>query len=194
MINIIPHGNSGINVFEYKHQLALQVVGVEQAFTELYEDTKNNPIRMIVELGTDYGGLTNLLADHPISDQAEIHTYDINGQRFKSHNSKIQFHCTSFHDAHEEIVSFLSCDKRVLLLCDGGDKKSEFNTYKNFIKSADIIMAHDYAPNREVFIEKYIGKIWNWHEFQDDFAKCNSLEPYLQNIFEDYAWCIRIKK
>lgn len=194
MIKVIPHGDSGINVFEYKNQLALQVVGVESAFTALYYATLDNPITLIVELGTDYGGLTNLLADHKISDKAAIHTYDINGERFKSYNSKIQFHNSSFYDSHEHIVSLLSSNKRVLLLCDGGDKKSEFATYKNFIKSNDIIMAHDYAPNREEFLEKYVGKIWNWHEFQDEYATCDTLKPYLQEIFANYAWCIRIKK
>ena len=80
------------------------------------------------------------------------------------------------------------------MLCDGGDKRREFKTFHKYLKKNDIIMAHDYAPNSEVFKDEYLNKIWNWHEFQDDFAEYENLEPYLQEIFKNYAWCIRIKK
>jgi len=55
-------------------------------------------------------------------------------------------------------------------------------------------MAHDYAPNKQVFLEKYLNKIWTSHEFEDSYADFVTLEPYLQDVFANYVWCIRIKK
>jgi hypothetical protein len=193
MIEVIPHGDSGINVFKYKGQIAMQVVGVEKAFSVLAEKIKQRPIEMIIELGTDHGGLTNLLADHEISTYAKIHTFDINGDRFKSHNDKISFNHASFQSSYDYIVSLIESGGRVLLLCDGGNKKEEFATFYKFLKNNDIIMGHDYAPNQDEFINKYHGKIWNWHEFQDSYADFDGLSPFMQEEFAKYAWCIRIK-
>ena len=148
---------------------------------------------MIIELGTDHGGLTNLLADNEISLLAQIHTFDINGDRFKSYSDKIFFHHSSFENAHKYIEALIKINKRVLLLCDGGNKKQEFATFHKFLKDGDIIMAHDYAPNKEEFISNYRGKIWNWHEFQDSYADFDGLSPFMQEEFAKYAWCIRIK-
>tara|TARA_Y100000004_G_scaffold172950_1_gene210306 strand:- start:462 stop:1046 length:585 start_codon:yes stop_codon:yes gene_type:complete len=193
MIEIFKHGNSGIDIFKYKGQTAMQVVGVEDAFTKLAENLKDNPVKRIVELGTDYGGLTNLLADNEISKDADIHTFDINGQRFKSHNNKIKFYNQSFESAYEQIKSLIESEGRVLLLCDGGNKEAEFAAFHRYLKDGDIIMGHDYAPNRQEFLDNFHGKIWNWHEFEDSFANFKNLEPFMQEVFYNYAWCIRIK-
>lgn len=182
MIEIIPHGNSGINVFKYKGQIALQVVGVEKPFMDLANAVKEDPITTIVELGTDYGGLTNLLADHPISDNAEIHTFDMNGSKFKSHNNKITFYQGTFEQHHEKITELISRNGRCLLLCDGGNKPEEFKQYQKFLKPYDIIMAHDYAC-----------KNWKWCEFTNKDADYVGLIPFLQETFSGYAWCIRMK-
>ena len=190
-IEVFPHGDSGINVFKYKGQPALQVVGVEKAFDAL-EDTLT-PFKRIVELGTDYGGLTNLLADHPVSDEATIDTFDINGERFVSHNDKITFHHTSFENAFDLISKLISDEGRVLLLCDGGNKRGEFQAFHKFLKVGDVIMGHDYSATQETFINECRGKIWNWHEFQDSYADFPGLEPYFQEVFKNYAWCCRIK-
>jgi cephalosporin hydroxylase len=190
MIEIMEHGNSGIKVFSYKGQKALQVVGVESAFDQLAESL-DSPVKTIIEIGTDFGGLTNLLADIKISESAEIHTYDINKDRFISHNNKIQFHCKNVFSAEQEIKDLIQSEGKTLLLCDGGNKQKEFEVFHKYLKSGDIIMAHDYAPNAQAFAEDYISKIWNWHEFQDSFADFKGLEPYMQNLFKKYSWCIR---
>lgn len=193
MIEIIQHGNSGINIFKYKGQKAIQVVGVEKAFDKLEEYVKNNPITLIIELGSDYGGLTNLLADHKISNAAKIHTFDINASQFKSFNSKITFHHKSFDSAHNFIVSLIQSNNRIILLCDGGNKQKEFQTYCKYLKKEDIIMAHDYISNKIEFNSKYFSKIWNWQEFEDSFISCNDILPILEDEFKKYVWFIGIK-
>lgn len=193
MITPIQYGNSGITIFSYKGQSAIQKMGVHEAFDKLYQNTKQQPFKRVIEIGTDYGGLTNFLADHPLSDRAEVYTYDINPHRFVSHNSKIKFIVKDVFAIQEELGELISSSGRTLLLCDGGNKREEFKTFHKYLKPDDVIMAHDYAPNKEVFEEQYINKIWNWQEFQDSYADFLSLEPYLQDIFANYAWCIRIK-
>jgi hypothetical protein len=80
-----------------------------------------------------------------------------------------------------------------LLLCEGGNKRLEFQVFHKYLKNGDVIMAHDYAPNPVEFISNYKHKIWSWHEFQDSFADFPNLQPYMQDTFKDYAWCIRMK-
>lgn len=193
MIEIIKHGNSGINVFSYNGQKALQVVGVEEAFNELSR-RQTKPFARIIEIGTDYGGLTNLLASLEISKNINIYTFDVSNSRFISHDNKIIFYHKDVFSIETEIGKMIASEGRTLLLCDGGDKKKEFEIFHRYLKTGDIIMAHDYASTPEDFKENYFGKIWNWHEFQDSFADFNGLEPYMQDLFKKYAWCIRIKK
>lgn len=193
MIEIIEHGNSGINVFSYNGQKALQVVGVENAFNELSKQ-QDEPLARIIEIGTDYGGLTNLLASLEISKNINIHTFDICDSKFVSFDNKIIFHHKDVFSIEGEIGRMIKSNGRTLLLCDGGNKKKEFEVFYKYLKTNDIIMAHDYAPTPEEFNKNYLGKIWNWHEFQDSFADFNGLEPYMQDLFKKYAWCIRIKK
>lgn len=192
MIEVKEHGNSGINIFSYKGQPAIQVVGVENAFNQLSTAIPSSFAR-IIEIGTDYGGLTNLLADLPISDNIEIHTFDISDKRFIAHNSKITFHHNNVFEIEQQIGDMISDEGRTLLLCDGGNKRLEFQVFHKYLKNGDVIMAHDYAPNPVEFINSYKHKIWSWHEFQDSFAHFPNLQPYMQDTFKDYAWCIRMK-
>lgn len=192
-IDPMEHGNSGIVVFKYKGQKALQVQGVEKAFTKLAEAVADRPFDVIIELGTDFGGLTNLLADHEISDHAAIQTYDINPEVFVSHNDKIVFHNKDIFDLQtvSEIVALIRESNRCLFLCDGGNKQREFQVFHNYLRDEDIIMAHDYAASVEDFVDRCKHKIWNWHEFQDEYADFPRLKPFLQDVFKDYVWCIR---
>lgn len=186
------HGNSGIQIFSYKNTKALQVCGVEKAFIEL-SNNLINPVKTIIEIGTDFGGLTNLLADLEISNHAIIHTFDINPTRFISHNNKIIFHNEDVFSIESKIAELIQSDGTTLLLCDGGNKKEEFKIFHQYLKHGDIIMAHDYAPTVEEFNKNYKNKIWSWHEFEDSFANFDGLEPFMQDLFKQYAWCIRRK-
>ena len=85
---------------------------------------------------------------------------------------------------------------KVLVLCDGGNKVREFNIISDFLKPGDVIMAHDYAPNRQVFENKYKNKLWNWFEIQDrdiqDAVDSNNLKDY-HTEFNDVAWVCKTK-
>ena len=134
-IETMEHVDSGITVFKYKGQKALQVVGVENAFTALAKTVADNPFDVIIEIGTDFGGLTNLLADHEVSSVATIHTFDINASRFVSHNDKITFHNKNVFSHEAEVAKLIENAKRCLLLCDGGNKEEEFRVFHSYLKN-----------------------------------------------------------
>lgn len=189
-IKVVDHGDSGIKVFDYKGFRATQVVGVEKAFTALDETTKGAPFNLIIEIGTDQAGLTNLLADHNIARTAEFHTFDINDKFKDNVPAGVTFHNGDVFN-NEIIKELLNSKNRILLLCDGGNKPREFNVFKHFLKRDDIIMAHDYISNNELFQKKFKGVVWSWHEFKDTDAADERLEPFLQDVFAPYVWCIR---
>jgi len=57
-------------------------------------------------------------------------------------------------------------------------------------------MAHDYAPNREVFQSKYKDKIWNWMEICDDDIESSVLDNKMINAYPplaNVAWVCKQK-
>ena len=97
-----------------------------------------------------------------------------------------------------EITEFLSKEDVNLILCDGGLKKVEFEILSQYMKKGDIIMAHDYAPNKEIFEAEYKNKIWNHMEITDkDIQKSvekHNLKPYRMDIIKETAWVAKIKE
>ena len=85
-----------------------------------------------------------------------------------------------------------------LVLCDGGNKKMEFNIISPLLKEGDFIMAHDYAPNSEYFEKHIKGKIWDWFEIEDSHVeqacKDNNLASYDQQNFAEVVWLCRRKR
>lgn len=53
------------------------------------------------------------------------------------------------------------------MLCDGGDKVKEFQTFSPYLRSGSYIMAHDYSESREFFDAGIKGRVWDWLEIQD---------------------------
>lgn len=49
------------------------------------------------------------------------------------------------------VESFIKREGTTLILCDGGSKINEFNILSKYLKSGDIIMAHDYVDTKENF-------------------------------------------
>jgi len=164
----------------------------------------------IVEIGTARGGMTLLMSD--ILNElglkgSKIKTFDIT---IREHLKNLKLENVEFYvgnifnwgkrylDKPEEIVDFLSEEGVNLILCDGGNKISEFNILAKYLKKGDIIMAHDYAPNREVFNSEYKDKIWNWLEIEDKYIKKSveeyNLFDYEMDLIKPTAWVAKIKK
>jgi predicted O-methyltransferase YrrM len=206
--------NNPIGHFYYGGIPAAQHMGVIDAFTVLLKAVKP---RQILEIGTSAGGLTVIIRD--VLDwvglfDTRIRTYDIpagyydrqhfdqmlnRGMRVESYLKNI--FTDDFLDLLPEekpgTTSFIQSPGRTLIICDGGHKPQEFNIFADLMKPGDIIMAHDYAPNAQVFEAEVKGKIWNWMEIQDSdiqqAVERNNLIPVFSHLFHNVAWTCQLK-
>lgn len=192
MFSIEPNFHGPVKTFKYGGLPAIQVWGVDEAFTKLAQYVQNRPFDVIIELGADYGGLTNMLADNPISANATIHTFDLNRDRFTNlWPEKIIFHCLDIYANFEYISKLFDENHRVLVLCDGGNKALEYKELSKWLCYGDIIMAHDYYPDRAAFEAGKAEGRWNWWEFSDEVALDNPSLVKPVDYFDNYAWFIR---
>jgi len=196
--------------FNYKGLSMLQNPNVVNVFKELLMNVKP---KRIIEIGTEYGGLTLLLSDliNELGlNETIIRSYDIKIPTFllthPEFNDKIEivtkdlFSYQPFSlkpESISELKDFMSEPGSNIILCDGGNKIGEFNVISDIIGEGDVIMAHDYAKNNEVFVERILDKIWNWNEISEsdiiDSINKNNLNPFMEVEFENVAWVCKIK-
>ena len=167
---------------------------------------EQNKFETVVEIGTANGGLSMMLKDECDKMGAKFETYDIKedsiltlnkNENFKNRNIKL-FVCDVLSEANvKSLGARIKNGGRVLLLCDGGNKIREFNTYSTFLKKDDVIMAHDYAEDKADFENNVKNKVWNWHEIgaADIHSACEShrLQDYHPE-FRSVAWVCKIKQ
>lgn len=164
-----------------------------------------NKFDLVVEIGTDNGGLSMVLKDECDKMGAQFETYEIKEDAISRLNRNEQFKKRNINVVLGDIFDSARIDHlsqkiknsgRALVLCDGGNKVKEFNMYSNFIKKGDVIMAHDYADDEADFKNNIKDKIWNWHEIckADIESACesNGLHDYFPK-FRSVAWVCKIK-
>ena len=198
--------------FVYKHLAVSQNQNVVGFFDELFASLRPTKV---LEIGTFHGGLSLIIMDllerNNLQDTI-LRTYDTEIQKFLIPKAKdiknleiITKNLFSYSymewkdkESQNEIKSFIDEGSPTLVLCDGGCKRCEFNLIAPLIKKGDVIMAHDYAPNKEYFEEHIKDKIWNWMEIEDkNIQKTSeqcSLQPYKQEKAQQAAWLCRIKQ
>lgn len=182
----------------YKNHASQQNHNAYERFFDLIQSTQ--PHR-ILEIGTALGGFTAFLLETTqlLNIKCNIRSYDIHYNSWyedlKNNGADIRIENIfgdSWNSVQDEVVSYIQSEGLTIVLCDGGNKKDEFKLLSPHIKNNDIIMTHDYAPNREYFNQHMLNKIWNWHEIQDsDIAEsCQKyhLAPFMQNEFLSVAW------
>lgn len=177
------------------------------AYNIFYEFLNEVKPKRILEIGTALGGFTRFLKI--VSDESnlgiDIRSYDIINlpwyDEIKNEGIDLRVEnifIGNFEDVPQEIKDFINSDGLTIVLCDGGYKIGEFNLLSNFIKSGDIIMAHDFAYNQDVFQKEIYEKIWNWCEIMESdimpAIEKNNLKSYKQEIFKNAAWACKIKE
>jgi len=176
------------------------------AFNVLFN---NEEFGTIIEIGPAWGALTIFFGLYGIVHNCEVHSFDINNPWEIGRHRGIPLSQKSITDlkinfskedvfsdeTSNKIISLIQKPQRCLLLCDGGDKKREFNLFSKHLKSRDTIMAHDYGYNSEVFKQKSKMAVMEI-TFADisDSCKENNLEFYYSEIFDPVAWVCMGKK
>jgi cephalosporin hydroxylase len=184
---------------------AMQNPGAYDAVAELINTI---PIDIAVEIGTHHGGFTCMLADarNKAGKNMKIYSFDISDNNI-SETAKLynfdfrKIDLLSDSSLLNEIFNIEGKDKKIAIFCDGGNKKHEFNFFSKYLKSGDIIGAHDYAKDPETFNNKIKGKVWNWAEITEADV-IESINTYglvdlpndLTQKFENVAWLLKVKQ
>lgn len=188
----------------FMNHTAQQSHNTYRVFFDFISDTKP---KRILEIGTSLGGFTNFLkivVDYLELD-TEIISYDINEiywyDEMRKSGIDVRVENVFNHDyssVDETVIDFIQKDGLTIVLCDGGNKKAEFNLLSNYLKEGDIIMAHDYCYDYEKFENDIKLKIWNWCEIteSDIMESCerNNLSDFNQKIFDSVVWVCKMKK
>ena len=173
-----------------------QCLGVYVGLNPDYLSTFTN----IVEIGTYNGGLTSWLFDN-LKEGGKLISYDIDGTINHTNRKDIDFRVDDcFADQpFKDIIELIQSEGRTLVVCDGGNKAKEFNIFSKYLKSNDVIIAHDYCENDTEWKEK--TDYWQWPYEADTLPdlislaiKENNLEPYKYEQFKFLLWASYIKK
>ena len=193
----------------YKGIMLQQHEDYQIPFSKLLETTKP---KRILEIGTGAGGLTLFLRDKLNElglNDTYIKSYDVNNTNFDAniHDlTNLELSKENLFGGGNEFIlerkdliePYIKSDGLTIVLCDGGNKIKEFNQISSLLKSGDIIMAHDYCENFELFISEFKDKIWNWCEIQekDIQSACTNegLENFMKDDFNKIVWVCKIKK
>jgi predicted O-methyltransferase YrrM len=192
----------------YKGIMLQQHEDYQKVFSKLLEDTK--PAR-ILEIGTGAGGLTLFLRDK-LNEiglrETYIKSYDVNTTSFDNnvHDlTNLELSKENLFGGGNEFIlergdliePYIKSEGLTIVLCDGGNKIKEFNQISPLLKSGDIIMAHDYCENSNLFESDYKDKIWNWCEIQErdieTICQQENLEDFMKEYFNKIVWVCKIK-
>ena len=165
--------------------------------------------KRVLEIGTSLGGLTSYVQH--VATELELSTtvrsydiYEFNWYKDLRREYNIDIRVDNiFEDDYSrlkdtEVVDFIQSDGVTLILCDGGNKIREFDILSDYMKSSDVIMAHDYARNSEFFEREIKDTYWNWHEIsENDIAAAverNNLASFMQDEFTKAVWVCKVKQ
>ncbi len=191
---MIPHTTTYKNKYT-----AQQTNGVWKLFEEFLLKER---FERIFEIGTALGGLTQFINDFSKENNinTEILSIDvkpINTTLIEEGIRNLQMNALDINNL-SKLESFLKTDKKLLILCDGNEKPTEFNLYSKYIKVDDFIMAHDYSISYEYFENNLKHKKWDWCQITqgDIIDACNrfNLIEYTDLDFNEEMWVCKTKK
>lgn len=176
-----------LGLIHYRGIPAQQHPNTHAALAELMQ---SHPPSQIVEIGTARGGLTWMLRD--LAPEAAIRTYDIKPCPNIGLLTSLGIDCRVAdplsQESQQELVEFIRRPGTTMILCDGGNKPAELKAVAGIAKPNDIVLAHDYAPNRQVFRAQIRGKRWNWCEITDADLPFFGIQPIDSPKLRDAMW------
>lgn len=184
----------------YKNKYtAQQTDGVWELFEQFLLKEK---FEKVFEIGTALGGLTQFINDFSKENgiDTEIVSIDvkpINQKLIEDGIQNFQMNALVVKNI-SKLESFLKTDKKLLILCDGNEKPTEFNLYSKYIKVGDFIMAHDYAVSYDYFESNIKHKKWDWCQITEgdiiDVCSKLNLIDYTDLDFNKEMWVCKTKK
>ena len=185
---------------------AQQHIDAYNTFYKFLSDTK--PSR-ILEIGTAHGGFIlflrqalnslDLAATQVVTiDIVEKPQYEtLREEKIKVRN--INLFNSDYTKLCETalVAEYIQQDGVTIVLCDGGNKRVEFNELAPLIKEGDFIMAHDYCTTSDDFEKNYRNKIWDWCEIEEidisDVSNKENLVDYNKEQFNKVVWVCKRK-
>lgn len=175
----------------YKGIRMAQAKGTEDVFEKFF---KREGFDRVIELGTLKGGLTLAIAERY---GGEYHSFDYIDKI--SDNTKrllkdlgVNIYVENVFET-DTVKKLIEGEGRALLLCDNGNKIKEVELFIPYLKSGDVIMAHDYHPNVSEYAKR--RHIWKDCEITEANMKYNTLKtypPYSEEFIEIF-WGCKIK-
>lgn len=139
----------------------------------------------ILELGSGVGGLTLMIGLWARANGAVFYAYDKNDVRqFPDlyEPLRIQFFAKHYDGFERHILEAVAVNRRVMCLCDGGNKLDEFQKCVNNVAPGDLILVHDYSKGG------VRDKNWGWCEAKlEDFSQY-PVTPVYETLLETSAW------
>ena len=191
----------------YKGYVLQQAEKVFEVFKSFISEIKP---KRILEIGTAGGGLTLFLRDclDEIGlNDSTIKSFEVldSGYYDELRIKNIEIRIENIFDSTytklinvQEIEDYIKGDGTTLVLCDGGNKVSEFNILSKFLKPGDFIMAHDYCHDLNHFETEINNKIWLWCEIMESnieqISKEQNLVHYNQDNFNKIVWVCKKKE
>jgi predicted O-methyltransferase YrrM len=172
----------------------------------MYNFIKEVKPKQILEIGTALGGFTKFIAFacKNLNLDTKIISVDIHHkdwyQEIRDMGVELNIEnifSEDYTQVNQKYVDFIKQDGTTIVFCDGGDKVKEFNVLSDFLKVGDLILAHDFAIDRDYFNEHIYQKIWNWLEITESDIKnaCerNNLVDFQKEVFHNVVWCSKQK-
>jgi cephalosporin hydroxylase len=172
-----------------------------QLIDEIFNEFKPE---LIVELGARTGGLSVFLSLYAFNKNIECLIFENDPQCTPlKYESIINFLKSTilYDDVYSEntinLIKNKMQNKKSVIFCDA-IKTKDFNTYGALLKSGDIILAHDYAHDKEDFKDIEKNKIWMHNEiiYSDikEVCESNNLVYLDHDLFKMSAWGVFIKR
>lgn len=179
----------------------MQMANVGIYFNQLFEQMEEKP-SLIIELGTYDGEFSSVIYNlrSKYDNDFNFITYDnyyhLNLRDYRkelSAFSNFKYYIKDIFSSLDEIGSIIQNSGKALILCDNGKKIDEVNALCKYMKSGDIIMAHDYSHDNDTYNR---NKYWGWLEITypdiQKEAESNALEFYQYDYMQQVAWmCLK---
>lgn len=145
----------------------------------------------VIEIGSYNGGFALALAFAGWTAGITVYSYDVmeapkQEWRDLARFLQVHFLLGNCFGLEEEIRQLVQQPGVTFLLCDGGNKAREFNTFAKYLRPGDVIAAHDYHT-----------PYWYCSEFKLDAVagavEREGLKRWMPDIFDLAGWCAFVK-